>query len=157
MYCANLLKKLKLKVLRQVDLLDDPPLFDVERSQAATTINEFDDACTAPLFGYDGFIDYYNKTSSMHYIDGITVPTMALNSLDDPFFDCGTYPEESEDRPLKLVYTDKGGHLGFMFHEGQIRSNNGAESNDGVLWMPNELASFIDHVHVRTFGDDDRS
>lgn len=68
--------------------------FDYARAMAATTITEFDDAFTAKIYGFDGVWDYYEKTSSIHSLNRIAVPTFILNATDDPFFDPTVWPME---------------------------------------------------------------
>ncbi len=59
--------------------------FDWERAMNARTFAEFDDAVTAPLHGFSGKQDYYDRCSSVHYLRGIETPTLIINALDDPF------------------------------------------------------------------------
>ena len=39
--------------------------FDWQRAMNAKTFDEFDDAVTAPLHGFDGRVDYYDRCSSV--------------------------------------------------------------------------------------------
>ena len=58
------------------------PLFDLPRALAAKTITEFDDAFIAPIYGFRDCWDYYRKTSSIHFLEDIVVPTLVINAED---------------------------------------------------------------------------
>ena len=58
---------------------------DLPRARRAFTFREFDDAATAPLHGFAGADDYYARSSSLPFLERITVPTLCLSALDDPF------------------------------------------------------------------------
>jgi predicted alpha/beta-fold hydrolase len=44
----------------------------------------FDEHFTAPLFGFKDRDDYYHKASCYHRIPSIKIPTLFMNSYDDP-------------------------------------------------------------------------
>jgi predicted alpha/beta-fold hydrolase len=81
-YVWSLLRPLKQKVrLRAADL---GPLIDLERSLAARSFRDFDDAATAPLHGFDGADDYYRRCSSAAFVERIVTPTLVLHSRGRP-------------------------------------------------------------------------
>ncbi len=51
----------------------------------AKTFYEYDDAATAPLHGFDGAADYYERSSSIRFIGRIATPTLCISAADDPF------------------------------------------------------------------------
>ena len=130
-----------------------------------TTITEFDDVYIAPLFGFQNYQEYYNKSSCLNFLDKIRVPTLILNSADDPFMDPSFFPWEygcdsdvgqRTKSPIKMVRSKHGGHLGYMFHsiirpssqpDGDNQSNDA--ENMEVSFMPSEMARFIDYC-IRT-------
>mmetsp|Transcript_11021 Transcript_11021/g.30464 ORF Transcript_11021/g.30464 Transcript_11021/m.30464 type:complete len:1007 (+) Transcript_11021:80-3100(+) len=61
-------------------------LFDLPQALAAETITQFDNSFIAPIYGFKDCWDYYRKTSSTFFLERITVPTLTINSKDDPFF-----------------------------------------------------------------------
>lgn len=78
----------------------------------------------------------------------MAVPLYIINAEDDPFFDPSFFPvEESVDggslAPIKMVRTEHGGHLGFMFH--QLEEDE-TKHNMNASWIPLELSRFIKHV-----------
>jgi predicted alpha/beta-fold hydrolase len=58
---------------------------------AAEIILDFDAAFTAPIYGFKDCWDYYQQTSSIHFLEDIQVPAFILNAKNDPFFStmCG--------------------------------------------------------------------
>lgn len=115
-YDRHFLKSLRAKALRKLEQY--PGLFDRDRLLAARTIEDFDNTVTGPVHGFAGSHDYYEKSSSMHYLGRIRVPTLMLSATDDPFL-----PGEVLDRVkrtaasnpfLELLITRTGGHVGFV-------------------------------------------
>jgi len=93
---------------------------DLPRARRAYTFREFDAAATAPLHGFAGADDYYARSSSLPFLEHITVPTLCVSALDDPFL-----PPEATRRArdvassaVRFVVTDKGGHAGFVAGRG---------------------------------------
>ncbi|MEJ2503379.1 MAG: hypothetical protein P8177_08715 [Gemmatimonadota bacterium] len=105
---------LRLKMLDNCDVLSDR--CDLEANARARTIREFDDAATAPIFGFDGAADYYARSSSDQYLTGIRVPTLVVHARDDPFLPAASIPEPAlrSNPAITALITDRGGHLGFL-------------------------------------------
>ena len=79
------------------------------------SIHDFDDRVTAPLHGFSDAEEYYHKCSSRQYLNAIRVPTLVLQSKDDPFMTQDLLPTQNELSPqVTLEITDKGGHVGFV-------------------------------------------
>jgi uncharacterized protein len=89
---------------------------DRERVRAARTFPEFDDCATAPLHGFRDVAHYYAESSSARYLPGVRLPTLLLQSRDDPFLPADALPLEAvRGNPwLRLELTDAGGHVGFI-------------------------------------------
>jgi predicted alpha/beta-fold hydrolase len=84
----------------------------------ARTIEDFDDAVTGPVHGFEGSHDYYTRSSSLHFLSDITVPTLLVSAEDDPFL-----PREvlrrvaaiaATNAQLTVRFTEHGGHVGFL-------------------------------------------
>ena len=89
--------------------------FNWERAMAAKTFDDFDDAVTAPLHGFKGKQDYYDRCSSTHFLHGIQTPTLIINAVDDPFMTPEVIPEsEKLSEAVTLEVADAGGHVGFV-------------------------------------------
>ncbi|KAL3797146.1 hypothetical protein HJC23_000484 [Cyclotella cryptica] len=159
-YVNSLLRKLKQKAHEILTVQYDGDIsaagFDYLSSIEATTIYEIENACVAPLFGFYNFLDYYRKTSCGYYLERICVPTYIVNARDDPFINSLFVPwdkvygqESGQDvdgggAPIKIVMTENGGHLGYIFH--QVDSEwKGVKAS----WISEELASFVDHTNTK--------
>lgn len=80
-----------------------------------STMIDFDDKVTAPLHGFSGVDEYYTTASSRQYLSRIHVPTLLLQSKDDPFMTEDVIPHEKElSSEVKLEVTETGGHVGFV-------------------------------------------
>lgn len=79
-------------------------------------IREFDDAITAPLWGFRDADDYYDRASAVHGLQRIAVPTLVIHSDDDPFIRL-TAPTRAKlvaNPRITLLETAHGGHCGFL-------------------------------------------
>ena len=90
------------------------PDFDINKVKKCTTIGEFDDCVVAPIYSFTSNQDYYRKSSCSQYLDSIKVPFLVINANDDPFFDKGCYVEEEKVEMMKAIYTEEGGHCGYL-------------------------------------------
>ncbi len=89
--------------------------FDWDRAMAARSFAEFDDAVTAPLHGFDGMDDYYDRCSSQRFLKSIEKPTLIVNAIDDPFMTPGVIPHRERLSPaVCLEISEAGGHVGFI-------------------------------------------
>jgi predicted alpha/beta-fold hydrolase len=113
-YVWRLLRSLKRKVRARAGTLGDR--IDLKRALGARTFREFDDAATAPLHGFAGADDYYRRSSSAAYLDGIRVPTRLIHAADDPFLPAEAFPRDAAARnpALDPCFTRRGGHVGFV-------------------------------------------
>lgn len=77
--------------------------------------NSFDEQITAPLSGFDGVFDYYNRASCRQFLQQIQTPTLIIHAADDPFMFPATVPFEHELGPgVTLELASRGGHVGFI-------------------------------------------
>ena len=76
------------------------------------------DAFTAPVHGFQGADDYYQRSSSLHFLDSIRVPTLLLSAVDDPFLPpvvLDRVRETAASNPaLHVEFTAAGGHVGWV-------------------------------------------
>ncbi|MEX0617841.1 MAG: alpha/beta fold hydrolase [Pseudohongiellaceae bacterium] len=80
-----------------------------------TSIWQFDDGVTAPLHGFGSAKDYYDKSSSLGYLEGIEIPTLLIQSRDDPLIPALSLPQPGcLNDNVKLELSDRGGHVGFF-------------------------------------------
>jgi len=112
-YQYYLLNHMKNSVRQKFD--QHTAAFDWNRAMSAETFAEFDDAVTAPLHGFAGMNDYYDKCSSAQFLKDIVRPTLIVNSLDDPFMTPGVIPDrERISEHVLLEIAEGGGHVGFV-------------------------------------------
>ncbi len=79
------------------------------------SIRSFDDHVTAPLHGFSGVDDYYQRSSSRAYLQHIRTPTLIVHAKDDPFMRPTMIPETHELAPaVTLEVSEQGGHVGFI-------------------------------------------
>ncbi len=134
-YTERFLRTLKRKALDKIAAHNATTL-DAERIRKARTLYEFDDAFTAPVHGFDGVIDYWQRASARPLLHGVRVPTLLLNARNDPFVPPEILPgAKALPRAIKCEYTDSGGHVGFL--RGTFPGH--------LNWLPERLVShFID-------------
>lgn len=138
-YQRYLLKRMKRSVARKFDR--HTAAFDWQRAMQSKTFAEFDDAVTAPLHGFAGKDDYYDKCSSVNFLKHIERPTLIVNALDDPFMTPDVIPDAAALSPqVTLEVSDHGGHVGFI--EG------------GLPWrpkfyLPERLIGFLEPLTAR--------
>jgi predicted alpha/beta-fold hydrolase len=125
LYVSRFLNTLKKKVARP----DIAPLVDLPRVLRTKSFEAFDDVATAPLHGFANANDYYTRSSSIHFVDKITTPTLALNAADDPFLPPAVLPRVKAKASPAVDFrtTPFGGHVGFISGEAPWRCRYWAE------------------------------
>jgi predicted alpha/beta-fold hydrolase len=115
-YDQHFLKSLRVKALAKLGRY--PDLFDSTACQRAENIFDFDDVVTAPVHGFASARDYYSRSSSLGFLDRITVPTLLLSAVDDPFLPPAVLDEVREiaarNDSLTIDFPAHGGHVGFV-------------------------------------------
>jgi predicted alpha/beta-fold hydrolase len=113
-YASYFLRSLKNKIRWKEARLR--ATLDVDAGIAARTIWEFDEHVTAPLHGFVGAADYYERSSSVRYLRAVRVPTLMLHAEDDPFLPPTSIPREEAEAnaTVQLVLHQSGGHVGFL-------------------------------------------
>jgi len=111
-YREHLLKSLRKTYIEKFKLLKSPLNVDVKNLK---NFWDYDDKVTAPLHGFSGAQEYYDKCSSRQFLRNIHVQTRIIHSLDDPFMFEATVPEKDEvNNNIDLLLTKHGGHVGFI-------------------------------------------
>jgi uncharacterized protein len=95
---------------------------------------EFDNYYTAPSGGFRNANDYYERASSLPFLNNITVPTLLLQAEDDTFISNTSIPKEiAEKHPfLHLEVSRNGGHVGFVRF-----------AEDGLSWAEKRFRDFF--------------
>jgi predicted alpha/beta-fold hydrolase len=139
LYVRHLLSTLRRKA---VDLAARFPeaasKLDVPALLAAKTFFAFDDAATAPLHGFAGAQDYYERSSSLRFVGRIATPTLAISAQDDPFLPARVLEDVAREKSaaVELLVTRHGGHAGFV--GGTWRPRYWAEER-AVEWLASRL------------------
>tara|TARA_R110000772_G_scaffold244627_5_gene357813 strand:- start:869 stop:1828 length:960 start_codon:yes stop_codon:yes gene_type:complete len=92
-----------------------PDKMNLETYQNIKTLIDFDNLYTAPAHGFNDAFDYYEKSSSIQFIENITIPVLILSAKNDSFLSEECYPISLASQ-LKNVYLEMpnyGGHVGF--------------------------------------------
>ena len=112
-YSRHFLASLRRKAFDKLERF--PGLCDRDRIRTARTLYDFDDAFTAPVHGFAGAHDYWQRSSCRPCLAAITVPTLVINALNDPFIPAGSLAGPADVSPaVTLDYPAGGGHAGFV-------------------------------------------
>ena len=80
------------------------------------TVRKFDDAITAPAFGYKDAAEYYEAASAKKVIGQVRVPLLLITAQDDPFVPYASFlrAKVGENPKVRFVAPEHGGHCGFI-------------------------------------------
>lgn len=93
----------------------NPHTFDCSKLAQLQTFKDFDDHVTAPLHGFSDAEDYYRKASCRQFLPLVKVPTLIVQSRDDPFTSPDALPNALELPPqITFELSEQGGHVGFI-------------------------------------------
>jgi hypothetical protein len=136
LYQWNFVRDLKRRMQRKERFW--PGRFDLSRLALIRTVRQFDDAYTAPHFGFRDAEDYYHRASAMRCVDRIRVPALIITSEDDPFVPPAPFRDAKvTGNPfITLKLSKYGGHCGF------IGPRNGSE--DDGYWAERQIVEFAD-------------
>jgi predicted alpha/beta-fold hydrolase len=138
LYGDKLLQSLMDRTLESLEVCEYS--FSEERLQQCTTLKEYDDLVVCSIYDFENVDDYHRKSSTYDMLDKVMVPQLIIQALDDPFFQGNTNPSNDFSQPLRIQYTEHGGHCGFVFHSTE-------EDRRETSWLPTEMARFIEHAH----------
>jgi len=79
-------------------------------------VRDFDEAITARFCGFTGAADYYERSSAMHLLAAIQIPTLIVTAKDDPFVPVSIFEQRAirENPNITFVATRHGGHCAFV-------------------------------------------
>lgn len=131
-YANRFLKSLKAKIITKSSSKTD---LDTKNIHTIKTLVEFDDFYTAPLHSFKNALDYYDKNSSLYFLDTISLPTLIVNASNDPFLSEECFPKDiMRHHPFVTFETPShGGHVGFA----QFNKN-------GLYWSEERALRFIE-------------
>jgi hypothetical protein len=93
-----------------------PDIFRLNHLRKFKSIREFDNDITAPYGGYRDADDIYTSISSSRWAERISVPTLVIQSKDDPFIRLlpATVEKVKRNPHVTFLETECGGHCGFV-------------------------------------------
>jgi uncharacterized protein len=93
-----------------------PQIYSTVGLERIATLRQFDDQITARYSGFTGADDYYHRASSARVASQISVPTLILHALDDPFIRMlpSTRAALLANQQVRLIETAHGGHCAFL-------------------------------------------
>jgi predicted alpha/beta-fold hydrolase len=88
---------------------------ELNRLTLWSTFKDFDNLYTAPYHSFENAEDYWQKSSSLSYLDKIEISTFIINAKNDPFLtpQCFPYDLAEKSEYLHLETPVQGGHVGF--------------------------------------------
>lgn len=135
-YSQRFIKSLKKKVIEKAKT---KPELDISKIHRIKTLIEFDDMYTAPLHHFSNAIEYYEKSSSMHFVNKIKTPTLIVNAQNDPFLSAETHshPTLFSNPFVQFDNPKYGGHVGFTLF-----------NQNGLYWSELKALDFIIEKNV---------
>jgi predicted alpha/beta-fold hydrolase len=129
MFLGDLLKRFR----RKVELF--PGLYTADGLNKIRTMRQFDEQIVARYGGFTGPDDYYLSVASSNWVQDITVPTLILQALDDPFIRMTpeTRGKLLANSRVRLIETRYGGHCAFL----------SPEPGDAGFWAERTLLDFL--------------
>ena len=132
-YQTYILRSLKEKTISKFSGTKVP--FDVKNISRLKNFREFDDTVTAPLHGFAGVDDYYQRCSAKQYLTRIDIPTLLIHASDDPFMSPQCAPTQLDvSEKITLEVYKRGGHVGFI---------SGRYPWRPIYWLDKRIPVFI--------------
>jgi predicted alpha/beta-fold hydrolase len=115
-YVRHFLATLVAKTVAKLETY--PDLCDRKKLLAARTFFDFDDVLTGPVHGFTGAHDYYQRSSSIHFLGDIRVPTLLMSAWNDPFLPASVliavHNIAERHEYLFVEFSHDGGHVGWV-------------------------------------------
>jgi len=141
-YSWHFVRTLKRKGIAALTRHPNLPV-DRARMDASRTFWEFDDSFTAPVHGFSGAAEYYDRSSSIHYLPKVKVPTLLLSAEDDPFLPpvvLERVRDVARSNPrLEVEFTASGGHVGWV--SGPIWAPRYQMEGRVISWLASETVA----------------
>lgn len=114
LYQRHFVRGLKARLHRKARLF--PGKFVFDGLDRVRTVREFDDAITAPHFGYHDADDYYFRASACRVVQQIAVPALIVTAQDDPVVPFGIFQGSGvrSNPRISLLAPEHGGHCAFI-------------------------------------------
>ncbi len=103
LYQKYLLDKLKKSTARKLPQIQAQLQLNENALMAIDDLWLFDEAVTAPLHGFAGAEDYYEKASGQPYLQHIAIPTLVIHAEDDPMLSTEAVPKAESSQQKRHV------------------------------------------------------
>lgn len=148
LYRANLLRELKEYIHnKQQHLQSRGQQSEAEKIRQLGDLSkiksfwEYDERVVAKLHGFKSAQDYYQRSSSRQFLKNITVPTLIIQALDDPFMTAEVIPPREElSEHVQLEVTAAGGHVGFV---------SGKNPFKPFYWLEKRIPEFLNQQNIK--------
>jgi predicted alpha/beta-fold hydrolase len=137
-YEVHFIRELLRSVRRRARLFPDEPRLRFPPVETMA-LRDFDDAYTAPMWGFADAWDYYRRASAQPYVPSIRLPTLILTARDDPFIAVEPFEEVSRFTNVETRIVPRGGHLGFI----------GWDGTGGIRWAERRIVEWVMHAGKR--------
>src|SRR5271170_2458552 len=136
LYQRHFVKGLMARYARKVKMF--PDRYSQNGFRDVRTVREFDDAITAPCFGYRDAEEYYEAAGAKKVIAQVRVPTLMITAEDDPFVPYVSFlAARVESNPsIEFVAPEHGGHCAF------ISNTSGVER----FWAEQRIVEFCEGI-----------
>jgi predicted alpha/beta-fold hydrolase len=133
-YQWNFVRNLKARMRRKAAAF--PDRFSAAPLARVRTVRDFDEAYTAPHFGFRDATDYYYRAASLRVVDRIRVPALVLTAADDPFVPVESFhsPELRANPHITVHVSRHGGHCAFVSRAQALHDGYWAEWK-AVEWL----------------------
>jgi hypothetical protein len=106
------------------------------------TVREFDDAVTAPCFGYRDAEEYYEAAGAKTVVAQVRVPMLLITAENDPFVPYVSFlaARVKQNPSIRFLAPEHGGHCAFVSNKG------GAER----FWAEQRIVEFCERLKAGT-------
>lgn len=143
LYEWHFLRRLMRRYRRKAALF--PQIYERDVVGPIRSLRDFDDKIVARYCGFRDADDYYFRAASARVIDRVSVPTLILLALDDPFIRLTpeTRTKILANPKIHLVETAHGGHCAYL----------GDEAGDDIHWAESTIARYLHQFGPKAHGD----
>jgi hypothetical protein len=113
-YQRHFVKGLMARYTRKAALF--PKIYSQDGFGKIRSVREFDDAITAPSFGYRDAQEYYETASARKVVGRVRVPMLMITAQDDPFVPYESFLAAlvTENPAIRFLAPEHGGHCAFI-------------------------------------------
>jgi len=117
-YQRHFVKGLMARYARKAALF--PKIYAQDGFGEIRSVRGFDDAITAPCFGFRDAQEYYDSAGARKVVGHVSVPMLMITAQDDPFVPYESFLAAlvSENPAIEFVAPEHGGHCAFISRHG---------------------------------------